>query len=135
MSPYSRHAKGPAIAESGALFALGLTLSSGPIHQSVRRFRDLPCHPRFPGDRYVYLLRFGRLPVRPNTASPLLYDSNPLLQADSSLFCGIFLGLTTPYKSITYYRGSEPCSRGNAAAVKLQGRRPPGGLPQAANSA
>jgi hypothetical protein len=90
MSPYSRHAKGPAIAESVALFALGLTLSSGPIHQSVRRFRDLPCHPRFPGDKSIALLFFGRLPVRPNTASPLLYDSKPLLQADFSVFRGLF---------------------------------------------
>ena len=37
MSPYSRHAKGPAVAESVTLVALGLTLSSGAIHQSLRR--------------------------------------------------------------------------------------------------
>jgi len=43
--------KGQPSLESSALCALGLTLSSGPVIQPVRRFRDLPCHPRFPGDK------------------------------------------------------------------------------------
>ncbi len=65
MPPYSRHAKGPAVAESVALVALGLTLSSDPIHQSVRRFRDLPCRPRFPDDCVAFSVsadsRSGRI--------------------------------------------------------------------------
>jgi len=50
--------------------------------------------------RLVFYSDSGRLPVRPDPASPQLYDSQPLLQALSSDFHGFFSYLRKPTKSI-----------------------------------
>jgi len=39
--------------EPHVLYALGLTLPSGPNFRSARQFRDLPCRLRLPGDQVL----------------------------------------------------------------------------------
>jgi hypothetical protein len=85
----SRHAKGPAIAKDHVLYALGLT--QAPI-RSFRRFGSSGiCRVTlgFLATGVLYPVS-GRLPVRPNAASPQLYDLEGLIQAQSSSFLRLF---------------------------------------------
>jgi len=97
---FLRHAKGPAIAEDLVLYALGLT--QAPTRSSVRVGGSGICRVAhgFLTTGLLYSVS-GRLPVRPNPASPQLYDSKALLQAVFGLFLRYLPKLLVPIESVT----------------------------------